>query len=565
MIQRNAGGDGGGVPNEWVAAGKHGFCDAWVSVSAKSAFRKVQLDVFETDKLGRAIRHRPLTMMKDADGAFGSDVDATALLADHSRRSSAARCETPPQTPSPTIAPCRLEHLDGLRGLAALHVVFSHTMGYWSSGRSLLMYYQPWSFSVPTFFLLSGAVVARGILRSRDTGKLLSSVFRRPVRFLPAVYLSALLITVMLRLKVLRHPEDYRRADNVVSFFLEPLNFMGLKELCSRWKRRAVQAWQTVNHYNTHPGDSPNSPVASLLARKLGRPARILAGALLVLAATACVVMLGWSRPRLVEVQRPVRVAWFTSGLGEQYFFMAAYQVAETRRHFCADRPWVHSDFFVFTNASEDQKAAWLLGDTERFNTTCVHKSPRGWPMDSEDRFKWIAEVLENRMDEYDYAIWQDSDNQLAHPVCLDLMGSLVGAMHPHIGADSGPYESNNESMAYIPDSGYLPYFSAHIFGGTPAEILKLTRTCAKWTDLDHSRGIQARVDDESYLNAYFHKARYPTKMLSRGFVWPDYGDKDWFPRARKYATAVSKHNFFSQNRATHEARVQLAGPRWNE
>ena len=41
---------------------------------------------------------------------------------------------------------------------------------------------------------------------------------------------------------------------------------------------------------------------------------------------------------------------------------------------------------------------------------------------------------------------------------------------------------------------------AAHIYGGTVEEFLRLSEACANWTSIDRARGIQAAVDDESYL-----------------------------------------------------------------
>jgi hypothetical protein len=47
------------------------------------------------------------------------------------------------------------------------------------------------------------------------------------------------------------------------------------------------------------------------------------------------------------------------------------------------------------------------------------------------------------------------------------------------------------------------------------------------WVEEDTAHGIQALVDDESHLNAYFYH-NFPTVVLSRIVVWPE-GFEDQF------------------------------------
>ena len=44
---------------------------------------------------------------------------------------------------------------------------------------------------------------------------------------------------------------------------------------------------------------------------------------------------------------------------------------------------------------------------------------------------------------------------------------------------------------------------AAHIYGGTVTEFLRLSEACSNWTLVDRAHGIQAAVDDESYLQRW--------------------------------------------------------------
>jgi len=66
------------------------------------------------------------------------------------------------------------------------------------------------------------------------------------------------------------------------------------------------------------------------------------------------------------------------------------------------------------------------------------------------------------------------------------------------------------------------------------------------WLEEDLSRGIEARVEDESYLNAYLYY-NIPTVVLSRIFVWPE-GYENEFPNmfarhgGRSEAAAIARY-----------------------
>lgn len=94
----------------------------------------------------------------------------------------------------------RLRHLDGLRGLAALAVVFSHVvaLGYlpWDAhARTPAPWeYALWHLGAPAvdlFFVLSGFVVARAVWRGAQGD--LGFILRRLARLLPMAWLAVLL------------------------------------------------------------------------------------------------------------------------------------------------------------------------------------------------------------------------------------------------------------------------------------------------------------------------------------------------------------------------------------
>ncbi|KAJ3219068.1 hypothetical protein HDU67_002724 [Dinochytrium kinnereticum] len=248
-----------------------------------------------------------------------------------------------------------------------------------------------------------------------------------------------------------------------------------------------------------------------------------------------------------------LRVAFFTTGLETKWHFMASYQANSTNNFFCVDRPWVHTDYFIFTDGNRETLSRWITDEDLLSRIHLIPKVSKGWPYNTEERYNWMLETITQFPVHYDYIFWQDADLMYARPFCEEIMGDLVGLIHAWFYTGWGPYEARDNSTAQVvwnSERGMLyPYFHAQIFGGTPEEFVPLVQTCADWTKIDHAKGIQAHVDDESYLNAYYHNVKSPSVILDRSFDFVYQKDVlDWMNRTEKMAYSVNKHSFFEQN-----------------
>ena len=236
--------------------------------------------------------------------------------------------------------------------------------------------------------------------------------------------------------------------------------------------------------------------------------------------------------------QPEIRIAFYTVGLGSGYFQLALDLFRSASANFCTNS-LTHVDYYVFSNQPRPRNVP--------SNFYVIPKVKQGWPFDSQDRFKWIHNHASEHPN-YDYLLWMDADQQFERPVCYDLLGELIAVAHPHYFEGPYPYESRPESKAFVPseNSRVQNYFSAHIFGGTWNKAVPAMKVMNDWMEEDLSKGIQALVDDESYLNAYFY-FNYPTVVLSRIFVWPE-GYENEFPNmfarhgGRSEAAAIARY-----------------------
>lgn len=217
-------------------------------------------------------------------------------------------------------------------------------------------------------------------------------------------------------------------------------------------------------------------------------------------------------------VTKKIKVGWITVGLGNGYRTLATDFFASSDKYFCASkRHLVQVDYILFSDTTTETSPP----------STVIYKKKMGWPKDSDQRYAFIIDHAEElQLHSYTYLFWSDADQLFVDYVCEDIMGTLVGASHGHYNDAKNvkwPYEDRPQSQAFVPeDNRYKqPYFSAHLYGGTALEFLKMVRLLQNATEVDHSNGIQAKVDDESYLNRYFYD-NPPSVTLSTGFVHPE-------------------------------------------
>ena len=104
-----------------------------------------------------------------------------------------------------------------------------------------------------------------------------------------------------------------------------------------------------------------------------------------------------------------------------------------------------------------------------------------------------------------------DADTNVNHPFDEHwMLGELVGA--EHFGnkdwmKDVKSFDRNPASKAYVPLDTDLPqtYYHGAFFGGKKATVLKVCEILQEWQIEDKKIPYEPGVNDESYMNAYFH------------------------------------------------------------
>ncbi|XP_070286462.1 histo-blood group ABO system transferase-like isoform X2 [Myotis yumanensis] len=179
--------------------------------------------------------------------------------------------------------------------------------------------------------------------------------------------------------------------------------------------------------------------------------------------------------------------------------------------------------YYVFTDRPADVPSV-ALGEGRRLVVLEVPGAAR-WQDVSMRRMQMISDFCERRFRrEVDFLICADADMRFRDHVGVEILSPLFGTLHPgfyRAARQAFSYERRPQSQAYIPwDQGDFYYMGA-LFGGSVAEVQRLTKACHQAMMADSANGIEAVWHDESHLNRYLldHK---PTKVLSPEYLWDE-------------------------------------------
>ena len=149
-----------------------------------------------------------------------------------------------------------------------------------------------------------------------------------------------------------------------------------------------------------------------------------------------------------------------------------------------------------------------------------IHTTNKSWVDGTNLKFNSIL-FLENR--EIDYLYYIDSDSNIDKEFDEEwFIGDLVGGQHYGDQTwmkDKKGFDRNPKSKAYIPYNTGLEetYFYGAFLGGKKDKFIEMCKTLKEWQDADHQVGYEAPVNDESYIQRYFHFNR-PKVILTKDF-----------------------------------------------
>lgn len=179
--------------------------------------------------------------------------------------------------------------------------------------------------------------------------------------------------------------------------------------------------------------------------------------------------------------------------------------VDSANKYFCTNH---NVTYFVFTDGQIPQAS----------NIVRIEQKRLGWPLDTMMRFSMYASQKE-LLKSMDYLFACDADMLFVDTVGDEILGDLVGTLHPGYVGTKGTYETDSRSTAYLPNHEGTYYFAGGFNGGKSDAYLKMAQTITDNIEIDLKKNIIAVWHDESHLNRYFatHK---PSIVLSPSYCY---------------------------------------------
>lgn len=139
------------------------------------------------------------------------------------------------------------------------------------------------------------------------------------------------------------------------------------------------------------------------------------------------------------------------------------------------------------------------------------NQSHTNWVTATNSKFKNVVDIKEQLRSEVDYVYYFDADTGVSRSFTEEwFLGDLVGGEHygnRSFLANGQGFDRNPIGHSYVPLDSPLPYTYHYgaFFGGTTDNIINFCETLTQYQIEDQAKDYEPPVNDESYINAYFH------------------------------------------------------------
>jgi len=165
------------------------------------------------------------------------------------------------------------------------------------------------------------------------------------------------------------------------------------------------------------------------------------------------------------------------------------------------------------------------------------------WVDGTNSKFKNI--ILLEEID-CDYLYYFDADTNVSKDFTENwFLGDLVGGEHygnrSFLSGGKG-FDRFKDSKAYVPEDSPLPYTYHYgaFFGGKKDVVINFCKTLRDWQIEDKKIPYEPGVNDESYINAYFH-FNPPHTVKCENFMF-DISDKGGLGETRNPLLDIENH-----------------------
>ena len=181
------------------------------------------------------------------------------------------------------------------------------------------------------------------------------------------------------------------------------------------------------------------------------------------------------------------------------YFVLGVRFIKKFMHHYKGE---ARIKFYFF---SDENPAEYLPEQIDVEYHQVFHQS---WVEATNDKFR---SILSLESCDADYLYYFDADTGVSKDFDESwFLGDLVGGEHyGNRGwlANGVGFDKNPASKAYVPDDTTLPctYHYGAFFGGKRDRVIDFCNTLREWQLEDKKIPYEPGVNDESYINAYFH------------------------------------------------------------
>jgi hypothetical protein len=181
------------------------------------------------------------------------------------------------------------------------------------------------------------------------------------------------------------------------------------------------------------------------------------------------------------------------------YFVLGVRFIKKFMHHYKGESP---VKFYFFSD--EDPKPFLPDDYNVEFHQTFHHS----WLDATNDKFRSIIGLANC---DSDYLYYFDADTSVSRDFTEEwFLGDLVGGEHygnrSWLKGGAG-FDKNPISKAYVPADTTLPctYHYGAFFGGKKDKVIDFCKILREWQLEDRKIPYEPGVNDESYINAYFH------------------------------------------------------------
>lgn len=184
---------------------------------------------------------------------------------------------------------------------------------------------------------------------------------------------------------------------------------------------------------------------------------------------------------------------------------------------------------------------------SDNMNVNFYYDSHSNWVDGTNSKFKNILSISEDLIKQVDYLYYFDADTNINNPFTEDwFIGNLVGGEHygnRNFLSDGKGFDRNPESRAYVPETSDLPYtyYYGAFFGGKTEYVINFCNTLRNNQLADKEIGYEPGVNDESYINQYFH-FNPPTRTIPCDKFMFHISDKGGIGETRNPSLDIENH-----------------------